>query len=98
MSFSAATNSRAAKIEGLNLIRCPEEGGNKKEYDDILENINKHVLVAWVHRSDLSHWLSEDTEVPEMEEPVDLSEEEKRVNGGSDCGNRQWTTMESELW
>ena len=78
MSSLSALSSRAARIEGLKLIRCPEEGGNKKEYDNILEDINKHVSVAWIHRSDLSYWLSDGAEEPEMEEPQDLSEEEKK--------------------
>ena len=79
MSSLSASSSRAAKIEGLKLIRCPEEGGNKKEYDDILEEINKHVLVAWIHGSDLSYWLSDGAEEPEMEEPQEEKKKEWKV-------------------
>ena len=46
MITSRFVGSRAAKIDGLKLIRCPEEGGNKKEYDDIFEEIKKHMSVV----------------------------------------------------
>ena len=79
MLTTNVSSSRAAKIEGLKTIRCPKEGGNKKEYDDILEEIDKHVSVAWTHGLDLSHWLSEDAEVPNMEEPKDLTPKDNAV-------------------
>ena len=67
---------RPTEVKDLKILKAPEEGGTEKDYDDLLEAIERHVNIAWLFGPDMAHILKEG-ELPEIEEPNDLSAEEK---------------------
>ena len=38
---------RSTKIKNLKVLRTPEEGGTKEEYEAYLDNIKNHVSIKW---------------------------------------------------
>ena len=69
---------RPTEVKDLKALKSPEEGGTEKDYDDLLDAIERHVNIAWVFGPDVAHILKEG-EPPEIEEPVDLSKAEKEL-------------------
>ena len=46
--------NRNADVTGLKALKCPEEGGGKKEYDDFMDKIVDHTNVTWTCGDDLA--------------------------------------------
>ena len=38
--------TRAAVVRNLKILKAPEEGGTKKEFDDFLEKIQNHLTIS----------------------------------------------------
>ena len=69
--YSAATaRAQSTVIKDLKVLKCPEEGGTKKDYDDFLETLENHVRIAWVHEKDI-RYVAKHGALPEIEEPTD---------------------------
>ena len=63
--------SRPAEVANLKILKAPEEGGSKKDYEEFLEKITNHVLITWSHGKDIADILKE-TKMPVLEEPEEL--------------------------
>ena len=61
-----STGVRSADVEGLKELKSPEEGGNKKEYEDFLKKIERHSAVMWHGGLDIIYLLNDETEEPEI--------------------------------
>ena len=70
---------RATSVKNLKVLKTPEEGGTKKEYEDFVEKINNHVMVHWSFGSDVGHVIKI-LKDPKMIEPLDLSIEDEKVS------------------
>ena len=76
-STSASVNTvgaRAAVVRNLKILRAPEEGGTKKEYDDFLDNIISHGTIVRDFGSDSGHLLKnmKNPVIPKSLLPFDL--------------------------
>ena len=60
-----ASGLRVAAVRNLRVLKCPEEGGTKKEYEDFLDKIQNHVTLAWEFGKDTGHVVKTD-ELPDM--------------------------------
>ena len=69
---------RNASISNLKVLKSPQEGGTKKEYDDFLEAIGNHVTMEWANGPDIAHVIKHG-ERPKMNEPTDMNEEDLKV-------------------
>ena len=69
---------RAAVVRDLKILKAPEEGGGKKEYEDFLERIQNHVIINWTFGTDIGE-LVKTMEEPKIEEPQDLTDEQEKV-------------------
>ena len=70
--------ARAAEVKNLRVLKAPEEGGTKKDYEDFLEKIQNHVLIAWEFGKDVGY-VVKNGEMPDIKQPTDLSEEDVKV-------------------
>jgi hypothetical protein len=70
--------ARAAVVRNLTVLKAPEEGGTKKEYEDFLEKIQNHVTIGWDFGKDIGHLLK-NMKDPVIPEPKDMTEEEEKV-------------------
>ena len=73
------TNTEASQdeiIPGVPNIKAPSEGGDKRKLDMTLERLKHHVVSMWNGGSDVAEMLDTFEEV-KIEEPVDLSVEDK---------------------
>ena len=68
---------RTTEVKNLKILKSPEEGGTKKEFEDFIEKISNHVAISWKRGKDISYLLTK-MEEPQFEIPKDLSEEEKK--------------------
>ena len=75
-SASPAT-ARISTVKGLALLKSPQEGGTKKEYDDFLEKIENHLLVAWVGGPDIGEMLRNNVEL-KLPPPASLTDDQKK--------------------
>ena len=57
-------------MRNLNNFKAPEEGGNKKEYEDFLEKVQNHVTISWYFGKNISHLLKH-MDHPKIPEPTD---------------------------
>ena len=71
------TLSRTSEIPGLKILKSPEEGGTKKEYEDFLEKIINHVTITWGHGKDVAY-IIKNTKLPLMTEPSELSDSDAK--------------------
>ena len=71
------TLSRTSEIPGLKILKCPEEGGTKKEYDDFMEKIINHITITWSHGKDIAYVIK-NTKLPTFVEPAELSDAEAK--------------------
>ena len=84
MSFkSTSTNpsmvgAGAAVVRNLKTLKAPEEGGNKKEYEDFLEKIKNHVTISWYFGKYIGYLLNH-MEDPTIPEPTDMTVAEEAV-------------------
>lgn len=68
---------RSTEIKGLKMLKCPEEGGTKKDWDDFVETTARDTSVSWASGDALTSILL-GQEVESMDPPVDLTAEEKK--------------------
>ena len=68
---------RATAVKNLKVLKTPEEGGTKKEYEDFVEKINNRVMVHCSFGSDIGHVIK-NLKDPKMIEPLDLSIEDEK--------------------
>ena len=68
--------ARIANVQGLKVLKTPEEGGTKKEHKDFLEKIENHVEMTWPKGGDIAYVLTE-KEDPYEPEPRKLTPEEE---------------------
>ncbi len=40
-----SAGGRATAVQNLKVLKTPEEGGTKKDYDDFVQKVNNHVMV-----------------------------------------------------
>ena len=73
----AGVGARAATVKNLKVLKTPEEGGTKKDYEDFLEKIQNHVVVQWAFGTDIGH-VVKNQKNPEITEPADLTDEEEK--------------------
>ena len=71
-----ASGLRVAAVRNLRVLKCPEEGGTKKEYEDFLDKIQNHVTIAWEFGKDTGH-VVKTGELPDIEKPDDISDEDE---------------------
>ena len=74
---SSTVGSRSTEVQGLKVLKTPEEGGTRKEYEEYLETIQNHIAVAWEGGSDLKKMIK-NCEEPEIEEPEELSDQDSK--------------------
>ena len=83
VTFSAAggrntvTGGRTAEVPQLIVLKAPEEGGTKKEYEDFLERICNHVTITWNHGTDIGT-LIKTNKKPMLSPPADLTASEEK--------------------
>jgi len=65
--------NRTTEINGLKTLKCPEEGGTKKEYVDFMEKIVNHVIITWGHGKDIAYVIK-NSKLPTFVEPVELTD------------------------
>ena len=69
-SSIGSTSGRTADIPNLQVLKAPEEGGNKKEYEDFLEKIGSFVTITWSGGQDAGSILR-NGELPDIQPPPD---------------------------
>ena len=69
---NTVTGGRTAEVPQLKVLKAPEEGGTKKEYEDFLEKIINHVTITWSHGKDIAGVIKE-TQMPAFIEPTEPS-------------------------
>ena len=79
------SGARIATVQGLTILKSPEEGGTKKQYDDYLDKLQNHLMIGWAGGRDISQVVK--NQEPDIPEPVDLTEKEKT----SDWKKVAWT-------
>ena len=82
---SGAVGSRLTEVKGLKLLKSPEEGGTKKEYQDFLDKIENHVTMAWDGGGDIGQVVASG-ELPDLDAPDDITAEEEK----SKLKERMW--------
>ena len=84
-SASGNAGSRLTEVKGLKLLKSPEEGGTKREYQEFLDKLENHVTMAWEEGADIGQVISSG-ELPDMDMPVDITDEEEK----SKLKQRMW--------
>ena len=85
VSTSGTAGSRATEVKGLKILKSPEEGGTKQEYQEFLDKIENHVTMAWEEGGDIGQVVSSG-ELPDIDEPEDITDEEEK----SKLKQRMW--------
>lgn len=70
--------ARTANVQGLKVLKTPEEGGTKKEHKDFLEKIENHIEMIWPKGGDIAYVLTEKEDPYELE-PKSLTPEEEQI-------------------
>ena len=68
------TGARSMQVEGLKVLKCPEEGGTMKQFEDFKETIGNHVSIAWQGGNDLAHCIDKEIDPPIFDAPPDIDE------------------------
>ena len=76
-SASRNAGSRLTEVKGLKLLKSPEEGGTKREYQDFLDKLENHVTMAWDEGADIGQVVSSG-ELPDIDMPEDITDEEEK--------------------
>ena len=71
-----ASGLRVAAVRNLRALKCPEEGGTKKEYEDFLDKIQNHVTIGWEFGKDTGH-VVKTGQLPDIEKPDDISDKDE---------------------
>ena len=51
---TAVGGHRPTEVKGIKELKLNSEGGTKKEYEDFLKSIERHVGIAWQYGSDIA--------------------------------------------
>lgn len=62
------------QVEGLKDLKCPEEGGTIKQYEDFKETIGNNVSIVWQGGKHLAHCLDKELDPPIFKQPPDIDE------------------------
>ena len=84
-STIASTSGRTADVPNLQRLKAPEEGGNKKDYEDFIDKIASFVTITWTGGNDIGSVLRSG-ELPVILPPDDLTNDELK----SKLKVRQW--------
>jgi len=76
-SITSTVGGRALTKVDLKILKAPEEGGTKKDFEDFLNALVVHVSINWEFGQDVPYILK-NTEEIDIAEPQDLSDEEKK--------------------
>ena len=71
-----ASGLRVAAFRNLRALKCPKEGGTKKEYKDFLDKIQNHVTIAWDSGKDTGH-VVKTGKIPDIKKPDDISDKDE---------------------
>ena len=74
---SSTVGSRSTEVQGLKVLKTPEEGGTRKAYEEYLETIQNHIALTWEGGRDLKKMMMNSKE-PEIKEPEELSESDSK--------------------
>ena len=85
VSTLATLAGRSADVPNLKLLKAPEEGSTKKDYEDFIDKIYSFVTITWTGGHDIGLAIK-NGELPEIQPPKDLSAEELK----SQLKVRQW--------
>ena len=77
-TYQQQLGGRAAVVRDLKILKAPEEGGSKKEYEEFLDRIQNHVIINWGFGSDIGTVIKTMDDL-EIEEPQDLTDEQEKV-------------------
>ena len=69
--------TRAAVVRNLKILKSPEEGGTKKEFDDFLEKIQNHLTISWDFGKDIGYVVKHMKD-PKIEEPTDMTSDQEK--------------------
>lgn len=90
MSEAGTVNTygyRPTTVRDLKVLKAPDEGGTKKEYDDFLTAIRRHVEAAWAYGSDISHVMKHKVD-PDLGKPGEWDNDNK-----SRSAEMEWKMM-----
>ena len=76
-SRGSTAGTRSTEIQGLKVLKTPEEGGTREAYEEYLETIQNHIAVTWEGGRDLKKMIM-NSEEPEIKEPEELSESDSK--------------------
>ena len=80
--------ARSMQIEGLKILKCPEEGGTMKQYEDFKETIGNHISISWQGGNELAHCLDREIDPPVFEAPPAIDEAK-----ATKLEMREWETL-----
>ena len=72
-----SVGGRSTEIKNLKVLKTPEEGGTKKEYEEYLDKIKNHVSINWEGGWEMKELITSMKE-PSFEEPKDLTDDEEK--------------------
>ena len=70
---------RPTEVKGLKELKLNSEGGTKKEYEDFLKSIERHVGIAWQYGSDIAQAVKLGGQKPNIPEPKDLDKKDENI-------------------
>ena len=76
---TAIGGHRPTEVKGLKELKLNSEGGTKKEYEDFLKSIERHVGIAWQYGSDIAQAVKLGGQKPNIPEPKDLDKKDKNI-------------------
>ena len=78
VSTKSTASGRALTTIDVKILKSPEEGGTKKEYEEFLNKIEDHVSINWDFGKDIAYVVKH-TDKPMIDEPKDLTEAEEKI-------------------
>ena len=72
-----SVGGRSTEIKNLKVLKTPEEGGTKKEYEEYLDKIKNHVSINWEGGWEMKELITSMKE-PSFKEPKDLTDDEEK--------------------
>ena len=76
-TWNSQVGARAAEIKNLKVLKAPEEGGSKKDFEEFLEIIAKHTVINWDGGKDIGFLILK-AENPKIDIPKELSDEDSK--------------------
>lgn len=74
----ATVGARAAVVQNLKILKAPEEGRTKREYNEFLEKIQSHITISWESGKDIAYVIKHNRD-PKIMEPSDIMVEDEKV-------------------